>query len=241
MNRITQVLGTSLLLGASLCAWEAQAISLDPPANLVYNGSFEDLESTFIGDGRLNMSLLPGSMILPGWTVFGAELGWVGMGPGDWGVDAKDGNKLVDFTGYHNDGNYAGVTQDILTDIGTVYEVVFHIGRGGNGDANYAGPNSVRATAGDLFGVHHDEVFTSAGGTSDPTTWERFSFRFTAQDMVTTISFQGAGKGGCCLVGLDDVAVTAVPEPGTYALIATGALMVGWQLRRRPRQNSRMI
>lgn len=219
------------LLAASLST-AAQATVGPLSNNLIFNGSFEDIALTFVPDANVNMAVNPGSDVITGWTVFGAETGWVGMGVNDWGIEAADGNKSLDFTGYHNDNSFGGVTQEIMTDAGMQYELVLHIGfGGGNGSGDYAGPASVRVIAGD-----QDLTFTSSGGTSNTTTWEQFSFVFTANSAWTTVSFQGAGKGGCCFVGLDDVSVTAltpVPEPETYGLLAAGLGLIGWRLRRR--------
>jgi hypothetical protein len=57
-----------------------------------------------------------------------------------------------------------------------------------------------------------------------------------AQTMATVYTTEIRVDGSrSLLVGIDNVMLTPVPEPGTYALMALGLAAVGWQVRRRAR------
>jgi hypothetical protein len=57
------------------------------------------------------------------------------------------------------------------------------------------------------------------------------SWAQTMGDVYTTeIRVEGSRS---LLVGIDNVMLTPVPEPGTYALMALGLAALGWQVRRR--------
>ena len=65
----------------------------------------------------------------------------------------------------------------------------------------------------------------------------RLSFMFASNADLLTLDFTGYGLQGIEdeSWGLDNVRVSAVPEPGVAATMALGALALAWRTRRRPR------
>lgn len=188
-------------------------------AALVTNGSFEDA-THFSGDANDTMSLDPGSTAMTGWTVTNGTLAWIGP-TNTFGLTAQDGGYFLDLTGYHDNTPYGGVTQTISTNSGTQYALSFYLGS----SSQYGIPDSITATAGGA-----SATFTSTNLTPN-STWELETLFFTATGSSTDISL--VGNSGDKYIGLDDVAVAAVPEPSTWAMMILGFVGVGFMAYRR--------
>ena len=95
---------------------------------------------------------------------------------------------------------------------------------------------SFEAAARPGFGA--DPFTVSVGTKSDPyivssTAWGTYTFDFTAHGTSADIAFTGSALPGDTSVGLDNVTISAVPEPATWAMMLLGFGMVGFALRRR--------
>jgi len=208
-----------LMAACFLCGAHAQA-------NLLVDGSFENTENTFVGDGNSVDELTSGSSVIPGWTTTNdTDTAWIKDG-NPYGISAADGQFFLDFTGYSDSGTYGGVTQTFATTVGANYAVTFDLGYGGD-SSEFGGPVSVLVAAGGT-----SKSFTSGSGSPNPAVWDSETFDFTATSTMTQLTFTGLSTTGGDYIGLDDVAVEgqtvgAVPEPGmTYPVIALIALAI---------------
>ena len=69
----------------------------------------------------------------------------------------------------------------------------------------------------------------------DPTThmsWTQHTITFIGTGGLMEVSFAGMGPDLCCFIGLDNVSVTKVPEPGTLGLLGAGLIGLAWRRRR---------
>ncbi|HEY6990186.1 MAG TPA: DUF642 domain-containing protein [Bryobacteraceae bacterium] len=196
-------------------------------ADLIGNGSFE--QGTFVNDGNGTMTFSAGPTSITGWTAVGRQVSWI-ESPNPWGLSAQDGNFFLDLTAYNPGAPFGGVTQDITTVVGQQYDLSFYLG---SYTRRWGGPPvSILASAGGT-----SQTF-SVSTTSTASTWTPFSLLFTATSTTTTVTLTGAA--GLNYIGLDHVMVNpsgtpAVPEPGSYALIALGTALlavVGRRTRR---------
>jgi hypothetical protein len=210
---------SSLMLGAAL--FGAAMIATDADAALVNNGSFE--LGSFVGDMNDTMSLAPPSTAMTGWTVTNGTLAWIGP-TNTFSLAAQDGGYFLDLTGYHDNVPYGGVTQSIATNVGSQYALTFYLGS----SSQYGIPDSIIAAAGST-----SRIFTSTNLTAN-STWEFETLVFTATGSSTNISL--VGNSGDKYIGLDDVAVAAVPEPATWAMMILGFMGIGAMTYRRRKQ-----
>jgi hypothetical protein len=146
--------------------------------------------------------------------------------------NANSGLQWLDLTGSGDNGAENGVQQTIATTPGQMYAVSFYVG--------YESFNSTPATTElDVNGV---AVGTYANSTAStfPTyngdgvavqTWKNFTYTFAATDSSTTLAFYNLSPAGNSVNGLDDVSVTATPEPASLGVLVVGG--VGLLLRRR--------
>lgn len=198
-------------------------VGLPSYANLLSNGSFES--GNFVPDANGTMSLAIGATDMTGWTVQNASLAWIGPS-NPFGLSASDGSYFLDLSGYHDNAPYGGVlqSQTISTTIGAQYRLSLEIGT----DPLYdSAPVSVLVTAGSA-----STTFTSTPVINNG--WDLFFFDFTATSANTSISFDGLASTDQKYIGLDNVSVTLIPEPGTMALVAGPGLLVfaAWRRRR---------
>lgn len=190
----------------ALCASAAHA-----DTNLVSNGSFE---ANQLGSGS--------------WTVFANPVGWTTSGGSlelrnNVAGSAQDGNMYAELDGY---GNMA-ISQTLSTVVGQTYTLSFWFS---DRTGVAVDSNGISWSVGALSGL----VNGPYNGTGN-NVWQQFTTTFTATSTSTVLSFAGAGTSDSLGSSLDNISVTAVPEPATFGLMAAGLGLMGVVRRRRAR------
>lgn len=183
----------------------ALAASASAHANLLF-------EDTFNAETRaLNSSL-------SNWTVSNGSIDVIGTGYFDF--YPGNGNYLDLDGSTRNAGRITTVTSFALNP-GVTYLLSFDLGGSKRGDSN-----SVNVALGNF-----SETFTLASSAG----WQNVTRSISVLgDMSSRLSFDHAGGDNMGLI-LDNVSVTAVPEPETYALMLAGLGLMGFMVRRRVR------
>jgi hypothetical protein len=187
--------------------------------NLIENGSFEQIgTSAAIGGYGSNAT----------WQVYSSISGWqatqnIEIWSNDFIVPAYDGNNVLELNAHQ--GNVNGVfsiSQSLFTNIGQTYELTF-AGYRRQANAN----ESFSVSIGDLS----DSVYNQASSQ-----WNDYTYQFTALSTLSTLTFTSLDSGLDTTGNIiDDIKITAVPEPTTLAIFALG--LMGLVTRRLKKQH----
>lgn len=196
-----------LALGLAATASSAQAAT-------ILNGGFE------IGtDPGVFTTVFTGQTNIANWDVTAGSVDYIGT---YWQGQGGSG-RSIDLSGV----SIGTISQTFATTIGQTYQVTFWVSK------NPDGGNALRTgsvSAGNTIGGFS---YTGAN-THGNMMWAKETFLFTATGGSTTLSFSSDASGGCCFgPALDSVSITAVPEPGVWALLILGFGAVGGALRRK--------
>ena len=180
-----------------------------PTEELIVNGSFENIEGTFVRDGNGLMILQPGSAAIPGWTVTSGEAAW-GDNTNAFNVLTPFGSWFLDLTGFS--GPNATIAQTITTVPGRKYRLSLSLGS----HASYGGQKVASVCAGSSATVF---ILSSTNTVGDQ--WGPFSFTFVATELSTEIALHGIAGGA--YLGLDNVSVvpdySATPSDATNLVV----------------------
>lgn len=183
-------------------------------AQVLVNGSFE-------GPSAAHTLNLAGAFVLPGWSGLGPVMGGnAGLVVGvDSGLAPAEGRQHFTFNG-GNPGDRGWIEQAFSTVPGAAYVLTFAVGRSGGGQELALGVE-VGGWAG---------VFTPPSSRGYATA----SLGFVAAGSVSTLRFSDLSGGNSISdMYLDNVAVSAVPEPGAWAAIIGAVALAAAVWRRR--------
>ncbi|MFV1872609.1 MAG: DUF642 domain-containing protein [Oleiphilus sp.] len=189
----------------SLCA--AAFIATGAQANLIDNGSFEDVGSSTAIGGYGSASTWQIYSSIPDWDASQNVEIWTN----DFIVPAYHGDNVLELNAHPGrSGGTFSIYQSFATNVGQTYELTF---AGRRRQAN--SDESFSVAVGDLV----DSVYNQAWGH-----WNEYSYQFTATSAISTLTFTSL-DGGRDTTGniFDDVrVVTAVSEPASLALFMLG-------------------
>jgi PEP-CTERM motif len=205
------------LIAAALCSLMAAPSFAMAPADLIVNGSFEET------------SQAPNS-----WSIYQTIPGWETVSPvTGLGIEVRHGvagtafdrNNFVELDGNKGPGNTT-MTQTVATQAGQLYDLrFFYSPRPG---FTNAASNGIQVA---WNGVDLGPELTGVGTSQHNWTEVNYQVMGHGSDML---SFRATGMNDSYGGSLDNVLlIVAVPEPGTYALMAAGLLAVGALARRR--------
>jgi len=210
--KIQTILAAAALLIAAGGA-QAQASSL------VTNGSFE------------HGGVSENSGVLTHWNILNNIYGWTGGAKGIEiqpngtvsGVSAFDGRQYVELDTTAN----SSMWQDLSTTVGNTYTLSFaYMPRPDNAGGKFSNKIEVLWDGGTLG--------TFSGTNTNGSWWEYERTDLTASFSSTTrLEFRAVGTSDSYGGFIDNVVVTAVPEPESYALLLAGLGLIGAIARRR--------
>jgi len=174
-------------------------------ANLVNNGSFE-------ADSQANGT----------WAIYSNLTGWTGIPNielrNNVAGTAQDGVNFVELDSNGNSGMSQSITGTGLYELSFWYSARPNVAAGSNGLDFSFGSLSDNV----LYGV--------AGGAVN--NWQHYTALVTLSG-PTTLTFSAAQTSDSLGGSLDNISVTAVPEPETYAMLLAGLGLMGTIARRR--------
>jgi choice-of-anchor C domain-containing protein len=194
-------------------------------ASLIVNGSFEAGLAS-IGD----FTTLNGgdSTSITGWTVTGGQnaIDYIGT---YW--QPADGSRSLDLNGLLP----GGIKQTFSVVLGQTYQVSFEMA------GNPAGGPVVKTLNGIVDVVTDGFTFDTTNTSLSNMGWKPMSFTFTATTTSETLDFESTTTANsnnptypfAFGPALDNVSVTAVPEPSTWAMMILGFIGVGFMAYRR--------
>lgn len=197
MKTFNKLIGT-ICLSIALCS--------GAQANLISNGSFEDVGSYTANPNYGSASTWQIYSSLPDWNATQNVEIW----NNNFIVPAYDGNRVLELNAHPGNANGSfSIFQEFSTVIGQAYELTF-AGRKRQQNSDEAFSFSV----GDLAGSVYNQSWGS---------WNEYSYSFIALSSLSTLTFTSL-DGGTDTTGniFDAVNVTAVPEPEALALLLLG-------------------
>ena len=190
-----------------VCAAIAASAFAAQAQNLVVDGSFE---ATSVTGGK--------------WITVGSTLGWTGD-PNIEIRNAAAGNAQQGFNFVELDtGGNSSMYQDVIASAG-LYQLSFW----------YSPRQSVAAGSNGLsftFGNLSNNVLANVAGSGSGNVWQQYTSNVLLTGN-TRLTFSAIGKSDSYGGSLDNVSVTAVPEPETYAMMLAGLALMGTIARRR--------
>lgn len=184
-----------------------------PAQAVVINGSFE--HGRWVPNGSARLITTTG---ITGWTLKSNDVDY--FTNGFFGLQAQHGNRAVDLSG--NDDGFGTLAQSLNTTAGMSYVLKFWLG-GSNLFGRYGEGGAGPKVNVNLGGT----VKTFTGSRNAANDWQMQSWMFTASSNTTYLSFTGLQDTKCCYIGLDNVSVRAVAEPGSLGMLFLGLLGLG--------------
>ncbi len=202
----------------------AISVSSTAHANLAVNGSFED--SSFGSPGGYTLGLVGNAV--PGWYIPSSDgtYPW-GLTNGAFGAFTPYGNQFF-VLGEANTGVEYTI-QQTLTGLtaGLTYNLSFAIaseaGCCSQAEVSYLSGSSTAPQ--NFFATNSGQWWTD---------WSTQNTSFVADSSTVIFQFKNVNPTSAGLdLGLDNVVITAVPEPETYAMLLAGLGLLGFMARRR--------
>ncbi len=203
------------------CMLALSILSTNVSANLITNGSFEDGTPGLTGTQ---------------WQVYDSITGWdTHTGAGieiqrNTVVGAQDGDQYVELDS-HGAGSNSFMIQELNNlSVGSWYDLSFWYHARTNNGSNDNGINAYWGgpTASDLIEI--SDIHDLTIGTSSE--WINYEYSIQATHSTMFLGFEADGSQNTLGGFIDNVSVTAVPEPSTLALFGLGIVGLGLSRRR---------
>jgi len=207
------LVGAAFAAATTLGATAANAVT-------IINGSFE----TGVNPGSFTTIGNGDSTSIFGWTVGGLGVDYIGS---YW--QAADGDRSIDLS-----GNDKGSISQMLTGltVGQTYQVMFALA--GNPDGGASTKVAVASDGGSQSSVF---FFPQGSNTHQNMGWTNQVFTFKATGTTANLTFS-ATQFDAYGPALDNVSISAVPEPATWAMMIIGFGGVGSMLRSTRRRHA---